>query len=209
MRTGSGRCGGKTSRRPPRTARSPVSVTRSARCVALVEERLGDSRGRHVVARRERPRAPPEVVGGRQAPEKGSRRDDEEIHRAFREARQASRTPRAALSATARSAGRARARARERTPRAPRRERSRRRAKRRRHRARARTRRAISVRAARRRPRGGRAGGRAAPPTETRLPTTSRGPPPRSARQDAAPRARRRASGTADPSAASRRGLCG
>ncbi len=56
--------------------------------VALVEERFGDARGRHLVARREGARALPEVVGRRQAPEEGARRDDEKIDRAFREARQ-------------------------------------------------------------------------------------------------------------------------
>ena len=175
--------------------------------VALVEERLDDARGRHLVACRERQRALPEVIRRRQAPEKGSRRDDEEIHPAFREARQ-----RPELLAPHFQRRRdllvRRERGRREESHALLAENARaRRAKRRQHRARARTRRAISARAARRRPRGGTAGGRGAPPTETRFPSTSRGPPPRSARPDAAPRARRRASGTADPSAASRRGL--
>src|ERR1019366_9087555 len=56
--------------------------------VALVEERLGDARGRPLVARRERARTLFEVIRRRQAPEQVSRRDDEKIHRAFREARQ-------------------------------------------------------------------------------------------------------------------------
>ena len=44
--------------------------------------------GRHVVAHGERARALPEIVRRRQAPEKRARRDDEKLHRAFREARQ-------------------------------------------------------------------------------------------------------------------------
>src|SRR5450759_3565048 len=43
IRTGSDRWGGKTSRRPPRTARSPVSVTRSAR---IAEAPLDESYAR-------------------------------------------------------------------------------------------------------------------------------------------------------------------
>ena len=79
IRTGSARFGGKTSTRPPRTARSPHSVTRSARAYPSATSAGDEAADVDALSRRHDEAPLPDVVGPREDPEERAGRDDEEV----------------------------------------------------------------------------------------------------------------------------------
>ena len=104
---GRSRSGGKTSKRPPRTARSPVSIDEVGAAVADARQALDDARQRDLLALVERARRAPRSrsgAGSRVKSDRAGRTAASDASAAAR-ARRGARTRRAAPSATAECAG--------------------------------------------------------------------------------------------------------